>query len=249
MLMIKKVHVAIVDDMVDMIDEAKKAVNDFFALAEMKDVNFEIEEFNDYHIFLEKIENGKSYDLVLLDIQMPEGREGFKVAQRLGELEKPPIYFFLTAHDEYLPDGYEFFAAGYLLKPINQENFNRNMLRVMKKILAVSPRIAIEHLDGVTNVYTDSIMYIELIARKSQVTLEDGRKLITDKTIYFWTTQLTTQKFTRLSQSCMINFQHADDVGTMAGIITMDDNKKFKIPIRKVKEVKNSFYNYLESGV
>ena len=84
--MIKKIRVAIVDDMVDMIDEANKAINKFFALPEMKDVESEVDKFSDYNVFLNKIENKKRYDLVLLDIQMPNDNEGVKVAQRLGRV-------------------------------------------------------------------------------------------------------------------------------------------------------------------
>lgn len=47
----KKIRVAIVDDMVDMIDEAKKAINKFFALPEMKDVESEVDKFSDYNVF------------------------------------------------------------------------------------------------------------------------------------------------------------------------------------------------------
>lgn len=183
---------------------------------------------------------------------MPNDNEGVKVAQRLDKLKKPPRYLFLTAYDEYMSDGYEVFADGYLLKPINQEDFNRNILRVMKKILTVSPRIVIEYRDGLNNVYTDSIMYIELIGRKSKITLEDGRELITDKTIEFWTNQLiqlASENFNRLSQSCIINFQHIDAIALETREITMDDDRKFKVPVRKVKEVKNAFYDYLEGEI
>ncbi len=59
---------------------------------------------------------GKTPDLVLLDIQMPE-LDGFSVIETLG-LERMPMFIFITAYDDFVLRAFRVHALDYLLKPV-----------------------------------------------------------------------------------------------------------------------------------
>lgn len=61
-------------------------------------------------------------DLMFLDVQMP-GMSGFDVLRQL-PAKYIPTTIFLTAHDAYALAAFDVHAAGYLLKPIDDDRFH-----------------------------------------------------------------------------------------------------------------------------
>ena len=60
-------------------------------------------------------------DVLFLDIEMP-GMNGLEAAEHISKLEQPPAIIFCTAYDEYAVQAFQVNAAGYLLKPVRQED-------------------------------------------------------------------------------------------------------------------------------
>src|SRR5215470_17629449 len=60
-------------------------------------------------------------DLIFLDIQMPK-INGFEMLELA---EHPPAVIFATAFDEYAIKAFEAHAIDYLLKPFDQERFDK----------------------------------------------------------------------------------------------------------------------------
>src|SRR5258705_12325351 len=60
-------------------------------------------------------------DLIILDIQMPK-INGFEMLELI---ENPPAVIFATAFDEYAIKAFEAHAIDYLLKPFNQDRFEK----------------------------------------------------------------------------------------------------------------------------
>src|SRR5438045_328276 len=68
-------------------------------------------------------------DLIFLDIQMPK-INGFEMLELLDER---PAVIFTTAFDEYAIRAFEAHAIDYLLKPFNQERFDKAIAKRMEK--------------------------------------------------------------------------------------------------------------------
>ncbi len=71
---------------------------------------------------VEKINNFHP-DLVFLDIQMPD-LNGFEVIEKL---KHSPFIIFTTAYDQYALKAFEVSAVDYLLKPFDEERFDRSV--------------------------------------------------------------------------------------------------------------------------
>jgi two-component system, LytTR family, response regulator len=64
-------------------------------------------------------------DLIFLDVQMPD-LDGFSVAQSIAT-PHPPVIVFVTAYDQYALRAFEFHALDYLLKPFDDERFEKTL--------------------------------------------------------------------------------------------------------------------------
>jgi two-component system LytT family response regulator len=64
-------------------------------------------------------------DLVFLDVQMPD-LDGFGVLEELAA-EQLPVIIFVTAYDQYAVRAFEFHALDYLLKPFDDERFEKTL--------------------------------------------------------------------------------------------------------------------------
>ena len=71
-------------------------------------------------------------ELVFLDIQMP-GKNGFEVVEAIG-IDQMPVIIFATAYDEYALQAFEANALDYLLKPFDDERFERALNRAINQI-------------------------------------------------------------------------------------------------------------------
>lgn len=71
-------------------------------------------------------------DLVFLDIQMP-GKNGFDVVEAVGP-EKMPVVIFATAYDQYALQAFEAHALDYLLKPYDDDRFEKALDRAVEQI-------------------------------------------------------------------------------------------------------------------
>jgi len=80
---------------------------------------------------LSEIRNTKP-DLVFLDVQMPEC-DGFDVLELLGR-DLPPAVVFVTAYDQYALRAFEAGALDYLLKPFDNDRFDRALGRAKERI-------------------------------------------------------------------------------------------------------------------
>jgi two-component system, LytTR family, response regulator len=74
----------------------------------------------------------ESPELLLLDVQMPE-MNGFEVIEAIG-LDRVPAVVFVTAYDQYALRAFELHALDYLLKPFDDDRFDRALARARARI-------------------------------------------------------------------------------------------------------------------
>jgi two-component system LytT family response regulator len=76
-------------------------------------------------------------DLVFLDIEMPRAN-AFEALREVTPGQQPVIVF-TTAHEEFALDAFDISAADYLVKPFDQERFDRALDRA-RRLLSGEPR-------------------------------------------------------------------------------------------------------------
>ncbi len=170
-------------------------------------------------------------DLVFLDVEMP-GKDGFAVLEELGP-DRIPAIIFVTAYDQYAVRAFEVYALDYLLKPFDQERFEKALMRakahiqneksenITERILSALEeikskpvhleRLVIKMNGHVFFVKTDDIDWLE--AEGNYVRLHAGKEsyLLRD-TISALEGQLDPKRFVRVHRSAIVNVDRIQEL-------------------------------------
>lgn len=159
-------------------------------------------------------------DLVLLDIQMPNGT-GFDVIDTVGPDAMPPV-IFVTAYDEHALRAFEVRALDYLLKPVAADRLAQALARARSDTLdratraatihdmleSVAPRQHVSRIlvhleDRAVLVPVDRIDWIE--ADRNYVWLHStGKSVLHRQSISAIEARLDPQRFLRVSRSVIV---------------------------------------------
>lgn len=159
-------------------------------------------------------------DLIFLDIQMPK-INGFEMLELI---EQPPSVIFTTAFDEYAIRAFEAHAVDYLLKPFNQERFDRALAKwadnktpapetVTKELLATaaqSPaqnnRIVVKNGSKIKIIPSHDVFYLEAADDYVKIHTQEGY-FLKNKTMTYFEQVLDAQQFVRSHRSYIVNVQ------------------------------------------
>ena len=164
-------------------------------------------------------------DLLFLDIQMPE-MNGFEL---LDQLSHPPTIIFCTAYDEFAIKAFEANAIDYLLKPFDQERFDRALEKARQFILGETPAPQMDRLLSYLTQQKQSMRFLvkkgnrmvaispgELLWAEAQ---EDYSMLHTEKgnflvsrTLQELEKRLSGSGFWRIHRSALVNGQAIKEI-------------------------------------
>jgi two-component system, LytTR family, response regulator len=220
-----KIRVAIVDD------EAHARLRLRQLLKDQPDVELVAECANGRQA-LEALKKEK-LDLVFLDVQMPR-LSGLEVCQAAAQGNAPlPQVIFVTAHDEYALQAFEFHALDYLLKPFDRARFLKALDRARdfcrrEQTPATDPRLAalLEELRPAARrpdrfvfkengrlifIRTETIDWIE--ADGNYVRLHVGNEAhFIRETLGGLEARLAGDKFMRISRSAIVNLDRVKEM-------------------------------------
>ena len=159
-------------------------------------------------------------DLIFLDIQMPK-INGFEMLEML---EHTPAVIFTTAFDEYAIKAFEAHAIDYLLKPFNQERFDKalakwqdqkpvnnerstqDLLETASQSPAQSQRIVIKDGSKIKIIPVHDVQYLEAADDYVKIHTRDGY-FLKNKTMNHFEQVLDGQQFVRSHRSYIVNVQ------------------------------------------
>jgi two-component system, LytTR family, response regulator len=159
-------------------------------------------------------------DLIFLDIQMPK-INGFEMLELV---EQPPAVIFTTAYDEYAIKAFENHAVDYLLKPFNQERFDKAinrwrekkthnaeestkpLLDTASKLPNQNHRIVVKTGSKIKIIPVDDILYLEASDDYVKIHTKEGAYL-KNKTMAHFESALDPALFVRTHRSYIVHVQ------------------------------------------
>lgn len=159
-------------------------------------------------------------DLIFLDIQMPK-ITGFEMLELI---EQPPGVIFTTAFDEYAIKAFESHAVDYLLKPFNQERFDKaiakwneqktnlpeKMTQSVLESASSSPaqrhRIVVRNGSKIKIISITDVFYLEAADDYVKIHTQEGY-FLKNKTMTHFEQSLDEQLFVRSHRSYIVNVQ------------------------------------------
>ena len=157
-------------------------------------------------------------DLIFLDIQMPK-ISGFEMLELIDE---PPAVIFATAFDEYAIKAFDAHAVDYLLKPFDQERFDKAVKKFLaqqhanidatKELLndtqlpTTNNRIVVKNGSKIKIIPVQEVHYLEAADDFVKVFTKEGYYL-KNKTMSFFESFLPAEMFVRCHRSYIVNIQ------------------------------------------
>ena len=197
-------------------------------------------------------------DLVLLDIQMPDGN-GFDVLRRT-QFKNFDI-IFITAFQEFAIQAIKFSALDYILKPIDMEELQNAVMRAIDakhqssdesqfSVLQnnIQPnqkrKLVLKTLESIHVVDIENIIRCEADKNYTSFFLAEGKKILVSKTLKYYDTLLSGHSFFRAQQSHLININFIERYDKQdGGYVIMKDGAS--VPLSPAK--KEQFFKLLEN--
>jgi two-component system LytT family response regulator len=190
--------------------------------------------------------------ILFLDIEMPQ-MNGFELLERLPEIGFELI--FTTSYDQYAIKAFHFSALDYLLKPIDREELQKAVQKVMQRLQKPLPqqleillqkinhptsaiqKIALPTMEGLQMIATDSIIRCESDSNYTIFFLKSKQKLVVSRTLKEVEEMLEEHAFLRVHNSYLVNLNEVSKyVRGEGGYLVMSDDSSVDVS-RSKKEM------------
>lgn len=182
------------------------------------------------------IEEGKYFDLILTDIEMPK-TSGMELASIIQQHLPHSILIFITAHLKYAVDAYEYQVFRYIPK----EDLRQKLLPALTDAFHLLDR-QIEHFYSVISkkncqkINLRDILYIQREGKNSVFHLINGTTISERKSLNAVHEELNSSDFMFAERGCIINLIHVTDIRQKTIIL----NQSQQIPSNqeRLKEIR-----------
>ena len=232
------IHIVICDDEKQMSDHIKTFVSDFF-----RKKNREIS----LRTFLsseELLNYDGQIDILFLDIQM-NGMDGMETARKLRADKFRGFLIFITVLKEMVFQSFEVQAYDYLVKPVEEKQFERTMERLLASMHSVGEdSLLVQKGYEGRIIRKDEIVFCEIIDRKIYLNLVSGEVLDYYERIENLETKLGGHFF-RCHRSYLINLKHLK--GYKNGTAYMDNGKEVPVSRLRSREFSSVVLQYMKN--
>ena len=235
----EKLSIAICDDEKEIRDDLARLVKSSFAESVV----------TTYPSGAALIADGSSFDVYLLDIEMPD-ENGMETARQIRQTDEDAIIVFVTGYEGYMQDAFDVRAFHYLLKPVRGDKLREVLLRASsekERHSSKEPASLLIKIAGVSRkVYLDDITYIESNNKKVTIHLSDGSKL----EMYARMSEMENKldrSFFRCHRFFIVNMKHI--TAYSADEITLDGDQRILMSGRKYADFVKAYLRFNRGSV
>ena len=230
------INIAICDDSIFDIEHLKSTCQ----LCDLPD-EINIETFHSGMQFL-KLYSGKKYDVVFLDIDMPEV-SGIEIGKQIRKMDKSAIIIFCTNYPQYAINAYDCEAFHYLLKPCPKDKLEDVLKRAITKMGMIHKYHTVKIQNRVCNIPIADINYIEY-CRKHIIYHTNDRNIETTGRFSDVNDELKKYGFYQIHQGYIVNLAKVRDIKGYS--IVLDNGENVMISVRKKSDVLLAYAKYTE---
>ncbi|WP_185215967.1 LytR/AlgR family response regulator transcription factor [Sphingobacterium mizutaii] len=193
-------------------------------------------------------------DVLFLDVEMPF-MNGFQFLEKLGQFEFEVI--FVTAYNIYTLDALKANALDYLLKPVNNEELKKAMVKLelrisqrekLKKVdltenRPVMGRLALPTAEGIHLVKKDDVIRIEAMSNYSIFFLNNLSKIIVSRTLKEFEMLLENTQLFRVNRSVIVNLDYVVKYKKgEGGTLELVDGSEIEVSPNKKKQLMDRLF-------
>lgn len=198
----------------------------------------------------EKLRQGEKFDIFILDIMMEE-KDGISLGREIRQQSPKSAIIYVTGSPEYALGAFGVYASGYLLKPVDEEQFAECMNHVVHQMQSREESIyTFKSREGIVNVELGNLLRVENISRVMHFYLESGEVF---ESVYIrkpfekqLEQLLSDERFIQPHKSFVINMEHVEKV--LVHDFMMTDGVIVPISRNNLAMVKKRYLEYLSKS-
>ncbi len=232
------IRIAICDDEKHMSDHIRAMASDFFR---KKNREIQLRTFSSGE---ELLSYDGQIDILFLDIQM-KGMDGIETARKLRDSKFRGFLIFITVLKEMVFQSFEVQAYDYLVKPVEEKQFEKTMERLYTSMQNASEdSLLVQKGYEGRIIREEEIVFCEIIDRKIYLNLASGEVVDYYERIENLETKLDGHFF-RCHRSYLINLKHLK--GYKNGTACMDNGKEVPVSRLRSKEFSSVVLQYMKN--
>ena len=181
----------------------------------------ETDNYTEPEMLLKAISGGKRYDVLFLDILMPN-LDGISLARELREYDKDMLIIFITSNLNFMQTGYEVRAFRYILKDQLSQSLPKVWQDIQKELMQHQDAyFTYEFERKMHRVPLQDILYLESNLRRVILHMTSGQEAV----LYAKLDDLTEKcpTFIRIHKSYLVNLQYIRTISAETVILSNGD--------------------------
>ncbi len=166
------------------------------------------EVFSSAESFLFRYAEDKSWDILLLDIEMGH-MDGVTMAKAIRKDNEAVQILFITGYSDYIAEGYEVAALHYLMKPVGQEKLFAVLDRALERLGQNERCLNLEIGGEMVRIPFYEIRYLDV--QLNYVTVHAKKNHTVKRTLGEFEKELDS-RFTRVGRSMILNLKYIQRV-------------------------------------
>ena len=205
-----------------------------------------VEHFESAESFLFRYSEDKSWDILLLDIEM-QGMDGVKLAKKIREVDETVQIVFITGFPDFVGEGYEVAALHYLMKPVHKEKLYTVLDRAAKALQhkdTAKKTIVVPTEEGLRRVAVQEIVYAESFAHNVRLTTKTESFMV--RMSISCMEEMLGEEYVRCHRSYLVGVKHIARLSKSE--IVLDNGKTLPMSRSAVSAVQRAFVAYFAGG-
>lgn len=203
-----------------------------------------IDTFTNINHFYDEIKEGKSYDVVFMDIDWKQEKTGIDFAAELQKYSPNSQIVYVTAYTmEYVEDVFLTASnlSGFLMKPVKMKQLEKNLEKVRRRLPDKEGKLLVKQRGTMIAIPFKEIIYIESQLHKVSIVLKEVS--------YQCNEQLSSIKkrlndqFLECHKSYMVNMEYIQELKN--GEVLLNNGVTISVSKTKAGEAKKKFFEYV----
>lgn len=234
-------RIAICDDEEIFLQAIKQNIH---AIIQNNEPNCVIDTFQDGAGLL-KAAKQEPYQLIFLDIELPESEEaGFGIAHKLNQELENVLIVFCTNHNELVYDSFVCQPFWFICK----ENYSSQLARVLaaaeKRLQMRNPYWTVRANGAMHTLAVKDMIYIECFRHNVNIKIHSGESLCYREKLSKLETELAEYGFVRVNYGCLVNMSWIRRLGQSD--VELREGTVLPVSRGRKQTVRSQFHKYIK---
>lgn len=191
--------------------------------------------------FLQKVKEGVQFDIILMDIKLPD-KLGTEVAALLKEYLPGSDVVFISSYPEYVTDAFSLHATQFFMKPVREDMLLQEINSVAARRKSENDSWCVSNRRTIYRLSTQDVIFVESYYRHLRIQLFDHNIEVTGK-LSDACQKLNPNIFRLCHQGFLVNMNHVIRIEQKEIICT--NNYHVPISYRRRREFIQAYTEFM----